>query len=312
MPEISENTQTMHDRLFKEFMRRFLPDFLRLFFPEKAEQLDLDTLYLPEKELSFNLPGQVLRISDVVADVKTLTGEPEVIIVHVEVEARNKKTLPQRMFEYYSLLRILRQEAVLPLALVLLPRADGLGWQTYRENLFGEELVKFRYGQVGLRDLPGQDYLALGDPVAAGLAALMKFKPEEKARAKLTGLKTVVESNLGLGDKHFLVNLIQTYLPKEDVEVEGIIEGGDLVMEALADIELSWAEKIEQQGEIKGELKGKRNMLLYLLRSKFGALPPDFTMRLNRIQSDVVFDDIAEQLLTAQSLAEITWPEGES
>jgi len=28
-------------------------------------------------------------------------------------------------------------------------------------------------------------------------------------------------------------------------------------MEALADIELSWAEKIERQGEIKGEIKDK-------------------------------------------------------
>jgi len=45
-----------------------------------------------------NLPEQALRITDVVAEVERLTGEKEIIIIHVEVEARRKKPLPRRMF----------------------------------------------------------------------------------------------------------------------------------------------------------------------------------------------------------------------
>ena len=102
-------THTRHDRLFKEFLHRFLPDFMQLFFPAQAARLDFATLTFLDQELVVNLPDQALRIPDVVTEVATQTGETEVIIVHVEVEARDKKTLPQRMFEYYALLRLLRQ-----------------------------------------------------------------------------------------------------------------------------------------------------------------------------------------------------------
>ena len=113
--------RTLHDRIFKEFLHRFLPDFLHLFFPAEAARLDFATLTFLDQELVVNLPGQSLRITDVVAETATLEGEGEVIIIHVEVEGRDRRGLPQRMFEYYSLLRLLRQKRVLPLALVLLP-----------------------------------------------------------------------------------------------------------------------------------------------------------------------------------------------
>src|SRR5215212_1871416 len=98
-----------YDRRFKEFLQRFLPNFLTLFFPEQAARLDFSTLVFLDKELIVNLPGQVLRITDIVAEVDALDGQKETIIVHIEVESRDKQTLPERMYEYYSMLRILRR-----------------------------------------------------------------------------------------------------------------------------------------------------------------------------------------------------------
>ncbi len=46
-----------HDRRFKEFLQRFLPQFLKLFFPEQAARLDFTTLVFLDKELIVNLPG---------------------------------------------------------------------------------------------------------------------------------------------------------------------------------------------------------------------------------------------------------------
>lgn len=87
MAKRSKTPRTSHDRLFKEFLERFLPDFLQIFFPEEAARLDFSTLTFPRQELSINLPRQLLRITDVLAEVKTYAGEPEVIIVHIELEA---------------------------------------------------------------------------------------------------------------------------------------------------------------------------------------------------------------------------------
>ncbi len=291
------STRTLHDRIFKEFLHRFFREFLELFFPEEAAHLNFETLTFLDQELVINLPNQTLRITDVVAEVETLSGEGEVILVHIEVEAGRKRSLPQRVFEYYALLRLLRQKRVLPLALVLQPQAGGLKRQLYIETLFGQELVRFSYGQVGLRDLPSEAYLVRGEPVAAALAALMKPEAESKAAVKLAGLRTVIESGLSLGDKRFLVDVIETYLPRTDI----ILEGGDL-MDTIAETELLWSERIEREGQ----LQGQRKLLAHLLETKFGDLPPDVITKLEAIEDEVLLQQLSEQLLTATTLAEIS------
>lgn len=134
MNEEAQPPRTLHDRLFKEFLYRFLPDFLWIFFPAEAERLNFTTLRFADKELIINFSGQELRITDIVAEVETWEGVAETIILHLEIEARDKQTLPQRMSEYYTLLRIFKQKPVLPLALVLLPNVGGLLWQTYQSK----------------------------------------------------------------------------------------------------------------------------------------------------------------------------------
>ena len=158
MSEEREPQRTLHDRLFKELLYRFLPDFLWIFFPNEAERLNFATLRFLDKELIINFAGQELRITDIVAEIETWEGVAETIICHVEIEGRDKYSLPRRMSEYYVLLRMFRQKLVLPLALVLLPNAGGLGWQSYQEGIFGHQVLHFRYGQVGIRDLSSQTY----------------------------------------------------------------------------------------------------------------------------------------------------------
>ncbi len=302
--QTTASSRTLHDRIFKEFLHRFFREFLELFFPDEAAHLNFETLTFLDQELVINLPNQTLRITDVVAEVETLSGEGEVILVHIEVEAGRKRSLPQRVFEYYALLRLLRQKRVLPLALVLQPQAGGLTRQQYTETLFGQELVRFSYGQVGLRDLPSEAYLARGEPVAAALAALMKPEAESKAAVKLAGLRTVIESGLSLGDKRFLVDVIETYLPQAEI----VLEGGEL-MDAIAETELLWSERIEREGELRGQLQGQRKLLMHQLETKFGELPPEFVTRIKAIEDETLLEALSEQVLTAATLADMVLPE---
>jgi hypothetical protein len=60
---------------------------------------------------------------------------------------------PTKRTLHYVLLRVLFRKRVLPIALVLKPNVGGLTWHEYNEELFGQQLLHFRYGQVGVRDL---------------------------------------------------------------------------------------------------------------------------------------------------------------
>lgn len=298
-------SSTLHDRIFKEFLRRFLPQFLQTFFPAEAEQLDLTSYTVLDQELISNFPDQALRVADFVAEVPRRDGGSEVVLVHIEIEARDKTTLPQRMFEYYTLLRVLRRKSVWPLALVLAPRSGGLGWRSYTEHLFEHEVVRFTYAQVGLRDMPARTYVAMGSPVAAALTALMDLSHSDPAVIKLAALYTVVDSGLTEGDKRFLIDVMGTYLATQDLP-----PSGEKTMEALQEIEMTWLERAEheagERGLERGVVAGKRQTLIHLLEVRFGSLPADLATRLEALQDEAVLDTLLERLLSAQSLAEFT------
>lgn len=50
-PAASGEPRTLHDRIFKEFLERFLPEFMRIFFPEEAARLDFSTITFLRQEL---------------------------------------------------------------------------------------------------------------------------------------------------------------------------------------------------------------------------------------------------------------------
>ena len=93
-----------HDQLFKKLLENFLKDFLELFFPDVAERLDFGTVQFLDKELTTDFPRGTTREVDVAAKVGTQQGEPEIVLVHVEVQARPEKDFGRRMFEYSVLL----------------------------------------------------------------------------------------------------------------------------------------------------------------------------------------------------------------
>ncbi|HSH03173.1 MAG TPA: hypothetical protein VLL52_11690, partial [Anaerolineae bacterium] len=88
---------TDHDSLFKEFLRRFLPEVMVFFFPRRASEIDWGTVTFLDQEVPLNLPEKLKRIADIVVEVRRLDGEEEQILIHVEVEASRKREMPRRM-----------------------------------------------------------------------------------------------------------------------------------------------------------------------------------------------------------------------
>lgn len=103
-----------NDQLFKELLQTFLPEFLELFFPAEAEQLDLSRVTFRDKELFTDVAGGSQREADVVAEVFTGSGEPRLLLIHIEIESRRRTTFRRRMWEYYSLFRLRHDRPVFP------------------------------------------------------------------------------------------------------------------------------------------------------------------------------------------------------
>jgi predicted transposase YdaD len=308
------------DQLFKTILEGMLRDFLELFFPEAAARLDFETLRFVGKEVFANVPDGEVRQADVVARLETRDGEPEIVLVHVEVQAEPKSDFPRRMFQYYALLRLHYGLPVFPIALYLRsgPRSKVA---EYREALFGQELLLFRYHSLALARLPAEEYVGTS-PLGAALSSLMsREKARDRARLRVSMLERVVGSELDEALKYLLVNVIETYfvLSGEDAErYRRLLSRKEF--RAVQEVELTWADKLMEKGREegreqgreegwekgreKGVIEGKRKTLLRLLAARYGELPKEVTVRAEAM-SEAKLDSVLDRLLTATALDEL-------
>jgi len=302
-----------HDQLFKQLLQAFFADFLRLFDPETADNLDLSTVTFINPETFTDIPQGERRTADLVARVRTIMDVPELVLLHTEVQRKREPDFSQRMWEYYHLLRLRERLPVIPIALVLYPGREGITLEEYSEGVFGRAYVTFRYLQISLPRLPADDYLARG-PLAAGLASLMR--PATKGRAAriaphLACLRHIHQAEAGgLDDARteLLVNMVATYLPlsaSEENELRVQLQrGGDTTMEAT---ELTWADRILLRGREQGQQEGlrvARQAVQRVLIQRFGPLPSSITMQLDQVGDPQRLEMLLDTAFSVNSLEE--------
>lgn len=84
-----------HDQLWKDLIRAFPIDFLRLVDGELAAQLELSALSLEPVEEFLDRPTGAGRRMDLAGNARSLEGAE--VLVHVEIELRFRDTVPPRL-----------------------------------------------------------------------------------------------------------------------------------------------------------------------------------------------------------------------
>jgi predicted transposase/invertase (TIGR01784 family) len=297
------------DQLFKTILEGLFQSFLELFFPEVAERFDFESLRFLDKEVFANVPEGRVREADVVARVETRDGNPEIVLVHVEVQARPDTDFPRRMFEYYAVLSIHHRLPVLPIALYLRGGPES-SVSEYAEALFGLEQLRFRFRSVALARLSAEEYVG-ASPLSAALSALMRRgKNQDPLPLRREMLRRVLESDLDDALKHLLLNVIETYFRLSEEESERFRRLlSEKEYRKMQEVELTYFDELELKAELKGVLKGvlkgKRETLLRLLTARFGVLPEATVARIAAVTSDSELDTYLDRFVTANSLEDI-------
>ncbi len=296
-----------HDQVFKGILRRFFRDFLELFFPEFAARLDFESLEFQDKELFKGFPDGERREPDIVARVRTREGSPELVVVHIEAQARTEPDFGKRMFEYYALLWLSFDAPVFPVVLYVKEGGPtGLETRIYRHQLFGREVMRFQYESVALARIAGQEYVEKG-PLAAALASLMSWgRDSDSVVLRIGLLGRILASGLDEASLFLLINLIETYLPVPEGERGRYLK---LVSRKeyrkVQEVELTWADKLRQEGREEGLVQGKRQTLKRQLAAKFGALTNDVEAHIDALASAEELDSYLDRVLIAGSIEEL-------
>jgi hypothetical protein len=293
-----------HDQRFKALLREFFPEFLHLFFPDRAARLDLSRPEWLDKELFPDPPQGDVRVLDLVARVPHLPplDTPDqpvggtVALVHVEVESREAvATFRRRMFQYYETLRRRYDEPVLPVAVYLRVGLDGLGMDGYTEEYDGLELLRFQYLYVGLPALDAERYVSGDNWLGVALSALMRASREQRVRLGADALlRMAVECKENDFRKYLLTECIEAYL---NLDEEQQREFDQLKQtEPYKEIQPMMTTTFE-----KGMVQGQRKTLRAQLEHRFGPLSPAVLEKLESLSPDRLAE-LQLAVLTAPSL----------
>ena len=222
--------------------------------------------------------------------------------------------MAHRFWRYYLSLQLRHGRPVLSSVLYRRGGAPGPRWESHEERVLDRPVARLDYLAFGLAGCPAAHYLDLPEPLAWGLAALMRSHPWSRVEHKLLCMKRIANAELGRAQRFLLVNFVETYLqlnPSETAEYVALRRREDnREVEAM---ELTWAEKMEakgmergiERGMERGVAQGMRRTILRLLASRFGPLSEDVTRRVEALPSLGHLERLADHLLTARSLDEL-------
>jgi hypothetical protein len=308
-----------HDQRFKEFLYAFLQDFLKLFYPDVEERVDFWSVEFLDKEVFTEAADGSRREADVVAKLRGKRGPPEILLIHVEVQGQwTKREVPARMYQYYSLLSSRYRIPIFPIAVYLRGGKEGLAVEEHRVQLYGREVLRFRYDSVRLARLDVEEYREKGGPAGAALGALMdRTSSREPERLRASLLRRIAKSRLEEARQLLLVDLVETYFQLTGEQRERYRR---LVSRKeyrdVQHVEMTWAEKLEEKGREEGRkegrhegieagrLQGKRESVLQVLKARFGRVPKQIVARVEAMDSAKELDACLERISNAQSLKE--------
>ena len=213
---------TDHDRLFKELLTTFFVEFLELFVPELAADLDPATVGFLDKELFTDVSSGERHEVDLLARAR-FRGQDSCFLVHVENQAQSQADFARRMFRYFARLHEKHGLPVYPIALFSHETARPEP-NEYVIQFSGWEVLHFRFRCIQLQRLNWRDYVRQANPVAAALMARMGMAVEERARVKLECLRLLTSLQLDRARQRLISGFVDAYLrlsPAEALQFAG-------------------------------------------------------------------------------------------
>jgi len=289
-----------HDQVFKTLIEAFFAEFMSLFCPKEAALIDFSQVEFLRKEYFTDTQQGKRRAMDMVVKVRLKTGSEKFVLIHVEFEAkRPNRNFARRMYRYYCQLFLRYDAEIVPIVVF----TDDAKWKKTFANNFelsvaGTTFVRFEFHWVKLSSLNYRSFLGSPNPLAYALMAKMDYNLKEQVRMKADFLRLILGSAVDPARRSLLVEFVETYVP---------LTGGELAeFEHLIHTEQQYME-IEQMVTVyeqRGIEQGKRNMLLQLLRKKFGELPEELEITVGKIDLPEILDQLSLSVLDLQSLKE--------
>jgi len=287
-----------HDKVFKTVFRYFLKDLIELVHPELAATLDLEHPKLVDKDLFADFRKAGHRQPDLVAEVTTREDKPRLVLVHVEVEGKYRRTMGPRTRRYSMQLTLTSNKPAVSVVVFLTGGITGVAIREERERIGPLQVWRFRYVAFELSKCLAEEYVGRPQPLAAALAALMRSEVWDRVEKKVRCFEAVNKAEgLDLARRYMLTTVVDTYVELNDEEKRRYAAAMAEHKE-VAEMIVTWEEALADR-EARGEAKGVRDAVWLLMKHRFRSEASDLAQLREKLQAISDLDRLHEILESA-------------
>ncbi|GAB6461181.1 DUF4351 domain-containing protein [Bacillus luti] len=280
-----------HDRMFKNLLELFLPDYLNSFYPGFYQEIDwnkpIKLLTETTDHSRVNIKANEPRYVDVLFEVY-LNGEDIATLLHFENQSYAQTIFPRRVYEYNCLIRSNHPNQSVYSFTICFGTYPHTGERNKYEynTVNGLQKNVFYFNEINLKNIHWQEPSLNNNPITWALAPLMKKnRDEENYDIMVSCLQKVVESYYTIKtDKACRITLfLDYYFQPEDSEIEkAILEIKDTIKGRDVEIMNTVVATPLRQGS---QLRAKHTMLKTAVQAKFYGEEPIPAETLNIIES---------------------------
>ena len=296
-----------YDGAWKETLRLYLPELLRVYFP--AMHAAIDWAVEPKwcnKELSqvVGKPKRRNRRVDVLVQVRLLSGVEQWILLHTEVQSSPEVGFQRRIARYNSGLFWIYDQRVVTLVVLADLTED---WRP-SEDLFSVADFQscLRFPTCKLLDrlaTDWQDDYTL--PVLVARAQIEALQtagdPEGRYRAKWRLVRKVYELGYNAEELRQIFRLIDWMMHLTDALS---LRFESELRELEEKLSMPYVTSVERIAEARGEARGAASVLLRMLAKIHASLPEDVTERIRKLPLPQI-EALGEAMLDFRSLDDL-------
>jgi Putative transposase, YhgA-like len=265
------NQNIDHDRLFKELISTFFIEFLELFLPDVARDIDRDSIqFLPELVLTDVTEGEKKNI-DLLAKVK-YRQEDTYFLIHVEAQSYTQAAFAKRIFKYFARLHEKYDLPIYPVVIFSFDEPKRPEPNNYQVTFPSLNVLNFNFASIQLNQLSWRDYLTQQNPVAAALMAKMNIAVSERPQVKAECLRLLITLRLDPARMQLISGFVGVYLDLNAAEEElfnaTVDRMGLTNEEEYMEMVTSW----ERKGLQEGRQEERRAGITKLLQLRFGEI----------------------------------------
>jgi hypothetical protein len=308
-----------HDRLFKELLSTFFLEFLQLFLPDLARDIDPTSIRFLQQEYFADLTAGEDKVVDLLVEVRR-AGDPMAFLIHLEAQAFSEANFSRRIFFYFARLYQKYLQPVYPIVVFSFDEPYREESHQHRVEFPSLKVLEFNFAAIQLNRLDWREFLTQPNPVAAALMAKMRIAPADRPQVKAECLRLLATLRLDPARTRLISGFVDTYLrltaQEEQVFQREIDKLEASTQESIMQIVTSWMEQGIEQGMEQGIEQGikrgieqgahreARSLIRRLLARRVGDVPQEMVQHIEGLSLGQL-EALAEALLEFQTLADL-------